>query len=387
MNRVLTVLAFISFSGAMFMRSFDPIIPDIAEGLHVLPSTAALLSTAFALPFAFVQPLLGVLSDMFNKPRLMLICLTLLSVATFVGSLVDSFDLLLITRMVAGIGAGGLVPIAFAFVGDLVPVEQRQVAMGRILFAIMSGNLLGASCAGVIADLFDWRAVFETMSVLGFVVLAVAFFGLRGLGRKGGRFDFSQALPNYRAIFRNPLAKFCFITVVIEAMFMYGLFPHLASLLQDVGDARASIAGIIIAGFGVGGAVYGLRVAWLLQRFGERWMMRIGGVFMGACIAFVGLRAPWPVQVADFVVLGLAFYMLHAVVQIYASELSPVARGSAMALHSFFFFFGQAIGPVFYKYGFAHIGVAPVLLFAGVMLALTGLMCGRFLRHETSAAA
>ncbi|MGE0678313.1 MFS transporter [Pseudolabrys sp.] len=380
-NRVLTILAFVSLCGSMFMRSFDPIIPDIAEGLHVLPSTAALLSTAFALPFALVQPVLGALADMFSKPLLMLICLGLLSVATLAGSLVDNFELLLITRMIAGIGSGGLVPIAFAFVGDLVPVQDRQVAMGRLLFAIMTGNLLGATGAGVVADLFGWREVFTAMSVLGFVILVVAFFGFRGLGSKGGGFDLSQTLPNYRAIFRNPLAKFCFITVVVEAMFMYGLFPHLASLLQNVGEARASIAGIIIAGFGLGGAIYSLRVAWLLKRLGERWMMRLGGIVMGACIAFVAVRPLWPVQVVDFMALGLAFYMLHAVVQIYASELAPAARGSAMALHSFFFFMGQAVGPVFYKYGFAHVGIAPVLCFAGVMLALTGLMCGHYLRR------
>jgi predicted MFS family arabinose efflux permease len=262
-----------------------------------------------------------------------------------------------------------------------VPVGERQVGIARWLAIVIGGNLLGSAFAGAVGDLFGWRAVFTAMSVLGFIILVVAIFGFRGLGGKGGGFDLSQTLPNYRAIFRNPLARFCFITVVIEAMFMYGLFPHLASLLEGVGDARASIAGIVIAGFGAGGAIYSVRVAWLLNRFGERWMMRLGGIIMGLCIAFVALRAPWPAQVADFVVLGLGFYMLHAVVQIYASELAPAARGSAMALHSFFFFTGQAFGPVFYKYGFAHIGVAPVLLFAGVMLALTGLMCGHYLRR------
>ena len=65
---------------------------------------------------------------------------------------------------------------------------------------------------------------------------------------------------------------------------------------------------------------------------------------MGLCLAFVALRAPWQADFADFIVLGLAFYLLHAVIQIYASELAPEARGSAMALHSFFFFSGMRPG-------------------------------------------
>ena len=64
----------------------------------------------------------------------------------------------------------------FAFVGDLVPVAQRQVAMGRILFALMTGNLLGALAAGAVADLFGWRAVFFVMSGLGLIVFAIVFY-------------------------------------------------------------------------------------------------------------------------------------------------------------------------------------------------------------------
>ena len=61
-------------------------------------------------------------------------------------------------------------------------------------------------------------------------------------------------------------------------------------------------------------------------------------------------------EFANFMLLGFGFYMLHAVIQIYASELAPAARGSAMALHSFFFFLGQAVGPVVYGAGLSSIG-------------------------------
>ena len=51
--------------------------------------------------------------------------------------------------------------------------------------------------------------------------------------------------------------------------------------------------------------------------------------------------------------LGFGFYMLHGCIQIYVTELAPAARGSAMALHSFFFFLGQAVGPIVYGVGLA----------------------------------
>ncbi|KQZ01025.1 hypothetical protein ASD45_09250 [Pseudolabrys sp. Root1462] len=385
MNRVITIIAFVSFAGAMFTRSVDPIIPQIADGLGTDAATAALLSTAYALPYAIVQPALGLLADMFNKARLMLICLAIVAAATLAGALVTSFPLMMASRAITGMGSGGLVPIAFAILGDLVPVNKRQVAMGRLLFAIMSGNLLGATAAGFIGDLLGWRAVFTVMAVLGFVILAAAFYGLRGVGQRGGGFDVAVIRSGYSAIFTNPLAKFCFTAVAVEGALMYGVFPHLAALFHDMGETRASIPGLVIGGFALGGVLYSIRVSLLLRLFGENWMMRIGGLLMGLTVGFIALRAPWQADVVDFAILGLGFYMLHGVIQIYASELAPAARGSAMALHSFFYFLGQAAGPAIYTFGFGVAGVTPMLIGAGVLLILNGVVTAHYLRRPASA--
>lgn len=381
MNRVLNLIALIGFASSLFTRTADPIIPQIAAGLHVEPATAALLSTAYALPYALVQPVLGVLADMFSKARLMLICLAVLALASLVCALSTSFEMLIAARVVAGLASGGTVPIALAFVGDLVPVAGRQLAISRVLFALMTGNLLGAFGAGALADLFDWRAVFIVMAGLGFATLAVAVPGLRGVGKAGGKFDLSSIGPNYRTIFSHPLAKICFGAVLLEGAFMYGVFPHMAELLHQAGETRASIAGLVIGGFGIGGAAYAFIVRWLLSRVGETWMMRSGGMAMGACLVVIALRLPWPFEFANFMALGLAFYVLHAVIQVYASELAPAARGSALALHSFFFFLGQAAGPAIYNVGFAFAGVGPSLIVGAVILVVTGLVCAAKLRR------
>ena len=386
MNRVITIIAFVSFAGALFTRSVDPIIPQIADSLGTDAATAALLSTAYALPYAIVQPLLGLLADMFNKARLMMICLAVVAAATIAGALVTSFPLMVASRAVTGMGSGGLVPIAFAILGDLVPVNQRQVAMGRLLFAIMSGNLLGATAAGFIGDLFGWRAVFTVMAVLGFAILAIAIPGLRGVGQRGRGFDVAVMRSNYSAIFSNRLAKICFGAVAVEGALMYGVFPHLAALFHDMGETRASIPGLVIGGFALGGVLYSLRVSLLLRTFGETWMMRIGGSLMGLTVGFIALRAPWQADIVDFAILGLGFYMLHGVIQIYASELAPAARGSAMALHSFFYFLGQAAGPAIYTLGFGTAGVTLTLVVSGVLLVLNGLVAAHYLRRPATSA-
>lgn len=386
MSRVLNLMAFVVFATSLFMRSIDPVIPQIAQGLNVAPATAALLSTGFTLPYALVQPVLGALADMFSKARLIGICMLVLGIVTLGCAFAPDFRTLMVLRVIAGIAAGGVFPIAMAVAGDRVPVHQRQVAISRLLFAAMSGNLLGASGAGVIGDLIGWRGVFFATGAIDLIALAFAIPGFRGMGGTPGRFDLSTLVPNYRAIFSNPLAKYCFGAVFMEAIFLFGVFPYMAVMLRNAGVTQASIAGVVIAGFAVGGIIYTLTVSSLLTFVGERRLMAGGGMVMAACLIVIALRLPWPAEFVNFVALGFGFYMLHGCVQVYVTELAPVARGSATAGHSAFFFLGQAAGPVVYGLGLSSgIGIIPVLLVGAVMLTITGWICALQLRRPASA--
>ena len=382
MGRVLNLMAFVIFATTLFMRSVDPVIPQIASGLNVTPTTAALLSTGFTLPYALVQPVLGALADMFSKTRLIAVCMLVVGIATIACGLATNFEMLMILRVVAGVAAGGVFPIALAVAGDRVPVQQRQVAIGRLLFAAMTGNLLGASGAGVIGDVVGWRGVFFVTGAIDLVALAVAIPGFRSLNEFPGRFDLSTFIPNYRAVFSNPLAKYCFGAVFIEALFLFGVFPYMAVLLREAGETHASIAGVVIAGFGIGGVIYTVMVAWLVAHISERRLMAAGGMVMGACLLVIALRMPWPVEFMNFMVMGFGFYLLHGCIQVYVTELAPSARGSATAGHSMFFFLGQAAGPVVYGAGLTSVGITPVLAVGAAALAATGWTCALCLRRS-----
>ena len=79
------------------------------------------------------------------------------------------------------------------------------------------------------------------------------------------RVSISAASPGrYASVFRNPRAKVCFSAVFAEGIVIFGLFPFVALLLLAGGETRASIAGIVLAGFSIGGILYALTVRWLV---------------------------------------------------------------------------------------------------------------------------
>ncbi len=137
----------------MFTRAVDPIVPKIAHDLGIDVKTAALLSTAFTFPYAFVQPVLGPIGDIFGKTRLMTLSLLVVVTTTLICAFATDFSVLVTMRVIAGMLAGGIYPVGMAMVGDLVPVHQRQVAIGRMLGIALTGNLIGATISGVIGDL------------------------------------------------------------------------------------------------------------------------------------------------------------------------------------------------------------------------------------------
>ena len=170
--------------------------------------------------------------------------------------------------------------------------------------------------------------------------------------------------------------------MLIEGLCVHGMFPYLASLLADQGEPRLSIAGLVLAGFAIGGIIYSLAVGFLLNQFGEKGFTVGGGLMVALQLGVIALVPYWPVQFAAFIALGIGFYMLHGVLQLYATELSDEARGSAMSLHSASFFLGQAVGPVAYGFGLSHVGAPASFLTAAVLMAALGIFCALTLRHR-----
>ena len=179
--------------------------------------------------------------------------------------------------------------------------------------------------------------------------------------------------------------RVCYAAVFIEGCCVLGLFPYLASFLFDLGETSLSIAGIVIAGFAVGGLFYTLTVSRFLPRLGVNGMMITGAALVGLQLAVIAFGPGWKVQVACLLLMGWGFYMIHGCLQVFASELSVEARATALSLHSFFFFMGQTVGPIAYGFGIQHAGKIPTLLTSAVIIIALGFACARLLRQRRPA--
>jgi DHA1 family inner membrane transport protein len=384
MHVTLAIISFMTFASALSVRAVDPMIPQIAHDFWLPPATAAMLAAAF-ISYGMVLPVLGPVADSIGKKRVMIGCLFVLTVASFLCAVATTFQQLFILRVIAGAGCGGLFPIGMAMLSDLVPMAQRQVAIGRLLAGTITGNLMGSAAAGVVADLIHWRGVFLVLGVISLIALILAAVGLRGLPEAPRQpLDPRTVILRYRAIFRIPTARICYLTVLSEGIFLMGLFAYVAVLLLEAGETRASIAGLVIASFAVGGIIYTVSIGALLRLLGQRYVMITGGLFMATGIAVMAFTPPWQAQCAVFAMMGLGFYMLHASIQVFVTELAPATRSSAIAFHTFSIFVGQSIGTAALGYGLTLIGSAATLAICSAAIALTGIASSTLLTRPKS---
>jgi predicted MFS family arabinose efflux permease len=381
----INIIALATFAASLSARALDPVLPHVAGDFGVSIATAASFAAVFAFTFAIVQPVMGAAADLFGKARLMIVCLVLLGIANILGALSTSFPLLFASRILAGIGSGGVFPVALGLTSDLVGPEKRQVAIGRTLAGSMTGNLLGASFSGVIGDFLGWRGVLAVLGGLVVVASIAVAAGFRGADlKRPPRTNLSALRHGYRTIFANPNAL-CYGAVFIEGCCVLGLFPYLAAFLVELGESSLSIAGIVIAGFAVGGLFYTMTVSRFLPRLGVKGMMIAGATLVALQLAAIAFGPSWKIQALCLVLMGWGFYMIHGCMQVFASELSVEARATALSLHSFFFFMGQTVGPIAYGFGILNFGKIPTLLTSAAVMIALGLACARLLKQRRPA--
>jgi predicted MFS family arabinose efflux permease len=373
-SRATTLLAVAAFASGSNLRVAEPLIPKLAHDFSAAVGDAAYIVVAFTLAYGTVQLVSGPLADRTGKLRTVGIALLIAAAGSFACFFAPSLPVLAALRFITGIGAGGIIPLALAFIADNVPYEKRQMAFGRFMGAVLLGQAFGPLIGGVLSEHFSWRAVFL---LLGAVFLAVSV----PLSREGARHAVEpdagvqigfRPFARYRELLADRWVRVVVGTVAIEGALFYGGLAYLGAYLKEQFDLGYGVIGLIVSGFSLGGLLYSILVRQLVRRLGEKGLVRAGGIVLLICFTGIVAVPRWWASVPFFIGIGFGFYMFHNTLQTRASEMAPHARGSAVSLFAFCLFVGQATGVAAFGSGIALLGYVPMLAGAGVALALLG---------------
>ena len=151
-------------------------LPDmmagVGLGIDALQEATPIIS-GFLLGYIAVLPLIGRLSDLVSRQRILLFCLCLFVVGSAITAVSVELPVLVGGRVLQGIGGGGLVPATLALVADLWPPDRRGTPLGVVGGVQELGSVLGPLLGAAVLAVADWRAIFWLNVVLGIAIAAV----------------------------------------------------------------------------------------------------------------------------------------------------------------------------------------------------------------------
>jgi EmrB/QacA subfamily drug resistance transporter len=180
-KRILFVTAGIMLS--LFMASMESTVvatamPTIVGQLGGLEHYSWVFS-AFMLASTTTVPIYGKLSDIYGRRNLYVFAMALFLIGSILCGLANSMTALIFARAIQGIGAGGILPLAFILIGEMFTLEQRARMQGFFSGVWGVSSIVGPLLGGFLVDQLSWRWIFYINVLPGLLAAALVAFAWR----------------------------------------------------------------------------------------------------------------------------------------------------------------------------------------------------------------
>jgi len=340
------IISILGFAGFMVMADnwvVSPILPAISADLHVQVTGAALLITAYMLPFGLFQLIYGPLADRYGKRRVNNYAMLGFTVTCGLCTVAGNFTTLAVYRALTGLSAAAVMPVGLALIGDLVPMKERQAAVGQFMGIAFLGQGLSMAIGGSIAFFLGWREVFATYSLLALVATVLLFTASRQVTCSTNRN--SSFFGPYRQLLANSVARRTYLVILLEGILIVGTFSYLGAYMSRTYHLNYLYIGLSLTAFGLAVVTGGRIVGRLAAAWGRKRVMAVGLVCATIAEAlFFATGNIFGAVVVGVTFLGIGFVFTHSTLTTLATEFAARARGAAMSLVAFAFMGGGGVG-------------------------------------------
>jgi YNFM family putative membrane transporter len=143
-----------------------------------------------------------------------------------------------------------------------------------------------------------------------------------------------------------------------------------------------TLVGVSVACFGIGGLIYAGLVKLFVRRLGQIGLAIGGALVLSAAYVEIAIGPAWWLTPVATTAIGLGFYMLHNTLQTNATQMTPQARGTAVALFSSALYVGQTAGVAAGALVIDRLGAAPLFLGAAMALPVLAIWFAHELRRR-----
>ncbi|GAB1512811.1 Cmx/CmrA family chloramphenicol efflux MFS transporter [Actinophytocola sp. KF-1] len=309
------------------------LLPELARDLDVGIPQAGLLISAFAVGMLAGAPVLAVVTLRWPRRATLLAFLAVFAVVHVAAALTDSYEFLLVTRVVGAFVYAGFWAVATVAVLSLVPEDSRGRAMG-----IVAGGLTVATIAGLPAGTFvgqhlGWRAAFWAVAIMSLLAMAAVRATVHNGPTTGARPSVAAEL---RAM-ANPRLWLAYATTALLMTALIVTFGYLAPLLTETTGLPDGAVPVVLGVYGLGSLI-GITVG---GRTADRHPFRTlaygtGGLVAASAVLAATAHAPLPAIAAVFLIGAFGFAVNPALnTRVFAESAQAPTLAAALNIAAF----------------------------------------------------
>ncbi|OEF15992.1 MFS transporter [Aliivibrio logei] len=344
------------------------ILPQIAISLSITEGQAGYLISAYALAIVIGGPILTIYLARFNKKIVLIGLMVLFIIGNILSALAPNYNLLLVSRVVAGLVQGPFYGIGAVVATNLVSEKMAGRAVGQMFAGLTLANVLGVPAGTWISLQFGWHITFFTVAAFGAIAMVFILTSIKSTGHSEAKDIKTQLMA-----FKNPMLL---ISLAITAlswsgfMTLYGYLAPIAMHITGYGEAAVTwILVIVGAGLIIGNILGGRSSDKNLAKASMFW-----AVAMLISLILVGLSVDNKILfVVTAFVFGIASFANVPAMQLRVmkhggegQELAATANISAFNLANAF---GGLLGGLVLD---SHVG-ASMIPYAAVVVPIIGL--------------
>lgn len=377
---LLGVLGFLTFASVYANVVIVPVLVQIAGDFHTTTGQAGLVAAAYGVPGIVIAVVAGPYSDRLGRKVFLVFGSLVMGIGTLLSAVAPTFELLVLTRALAGVGASVIFPNVNATIGDLFAYRERGRAISTVIAMNTMASIIGLPVAGIVAEATSWRV---SVAIVGLLAVTAAALLFRLLPNRRPDADPGRARTLYWQILSNRSAVAAIVSSLMGALFWFTWATFFIVFFQQTYDLSLGTASTVGLTMGVG-VLIGSQVGGRLgDRIGHKWIVA-GSIVISAALLVLQTNVPMPLAAAAALnlalsaVIGARFATNNALL----SEQVPDARGTMFAVSasvvSVGMVAGAAIGGILVDgFGFGAVG-----LFCGAVAVIASVIVVAFVTEE-----
>jgi predicted MFS family arabinose efflux permease len=347
----LWIMATIAFAVVYSNYMVAPLIPAFSTEFAVPAYQLGWLIPGYLIPYGISTLIYGALSDWWGHARTLVALLCFATTTILMVSFAGSWRTLIATRILSGVGCGGIVTITLAIVGDRYPYAIQGRPMGRMFGAIAAGIGFGSTLGPILNPLFGWRNEFRALACICCLGAVFVFKNVRSVNAAHtSPGSFGQVIREYLIVLDASRGGRTMAFIFCNGTFHGGIFAWLGLLLTRRYHLHDTGIGLALAGYGLPGIFFGTTIGRWGDRYGRRYVVPFGFLWAAGCAFLLLPHSPRFVAALAITALSVGFDATHPLMSSITTSLDPKHRGQITGLATFANFIGMALGSLCFQH-------------------------------------